>query len=93
MREVLDEKVVRRSGVIDDEVECVHQAAVGKGDQRAEEPGLFLVAENAVNSVVVLKVAALTAQEHRQAFMRQAACPDPPADPRPDDEVAHEPIP
>jgi hypothetical protein len=44
---ILDEQVVRRSGVVDDKIELVHQATVGKGNQIAEEPWLFLVAKNA----------------------------------------------
>jgi hypothetical protein len=36
----------------------VHRATVGKGDEIAEEPRLFLVAKNAVNLIVVLQVGA-----------------------------------
>jgi hypothetical protein len=90
---VLDKEMVQRCGVVDDKSELVHQAAVGKGGEIAKEPGLLLVAKNTVNLIVVLQVGAQAIQEHRQAFMRQTACPDPPADAWPDDEPAHALIP
>jgi len=90
MLKVLDKQVVRRSRVVDDKLEFVHEPAIGKGDEIAEKPRFFLVAKNAVDLIVALQVGAQTIQEQRQAFVRQAACPNPPADARPDDEPAHE---
>ncbi len=59
-------------------IELVHPAAVGIGHQIAEEARLFRVANNTVNLVVIFQVGAQAVQEHRQAFMRQAAGSDPP---------------